>query len=92
MGLFTTILIGTGRALLIILQVSMLLRALLSWFPINEDNPILLFVQMVTEPIIAPIRALFDKFGWFENFPLDVSFIVAYFLLMILQVVMGVFA
>ena len=92
MGLFATILIGTGRALLIILQISMLLRALLSWFPISEDNPILLFVQMVTEPIIAPIRALFDKFGWFENFPLDVSFIVAYFLLMILQVVVGVFA
>ncbi len=91
MGLFASIVIGTGRALLLILQGCMLLRAILSWFPISEDNPFLLFVQMVTEPIIAPIRALFDRLGWFRDFPIDVSFIAAYFLLMILQVLLGIF-
>ena len=54
----------------------MLIRAVLSWFPIQRDHPILRFVCMVTEPLVAPIRALFDRMGWFRNFPIDLSFLV----------------
>ena len=81
MELFASIVIGTAQALLTVLELCMLLRAILSWFPIREDNPFLLFVHMVTEPIVAPVRALFEKMGWFRNIPIDVSFIVAYLLL-----------
>lgn len=90
MDLFIAIFAGTAKALLFTLEICMLIRAILSWFPIKDDNPILLFVTMVTEPIIAPIRALFERMGWFRNMPIDISFIVAYILLSIVSTVLGV--
>ena len=90
MDLFVTVLAGTAQALLFALEICMLLRAILSWFPIREDNPILVFVSMVTEPIIRPIRMLFERFGWFQNMPIDISFFVAYLLLTIVGTVGGV--
>ena len=44
---------------------------------------------MVTEPIILPIRALFARLGWFQNLPIDISFLVAYLLLTVLGTVVG---
>jgi YggT family protein len=72
------------------IQLAMLVRAILSWFPIRDDNPILLFTTLITEPIVAPIRALFEHFGWFRNIPLDISFFVAYILLSVVSTVITV--
>lgn len=80
MSLFIALLRGTVQALLSVVQICFLVRALLSWFPIREDNPFLTFTAMVTEPFIMPIRALFDRFGWFRDFPIDVSFFVSFLL------------
>ena len=92
MDLFVTIFARTALALLFALELCMLIRAILSWFPIKDDNPILLFVTMVTEPIVAPIRALFERMDWFQNIPIDVSFFVAYLLLSVVSTVLGVVA
>ena len=59
MELFVTVVARTALALLFALQVCMFVRAILSWFPIRDDYPILLFTTLITEPIVAPIRALF---------------------------------
>lgn len=67
----------------------MLVRAVLSWFPVDEDNPISRFVCMVTEPLVSPIRALFDRMGWFRNFPLDMSFFTAFLLLSAVNGMLG---
>jgi YggT family protein len=75
--------------LLSAVELCMLVRAVLSWFPVRDDNPILRFVEMVTEPLIAPIRALFDRMGWFRNFPLDMSFFVAFLLLSAVNATLG---
>ena len=80
MPLLIALLRGTVQALLAVVQLCFLVRAILSWFPVRDDNPILSFVCMVTEPFVAPIRALFEKMGWFRNFPLDMSFFVAFVL------------
>ena len=80
MNLVVSLLIGTVQALLSVVQLCFLVRAILSWLPLSDDNPLVTFTAMVTEPIIAPIRALFDHFGWFRDFPLDVSFFVAFIL------------
>ena len=80
MQLVVALLRGTVRALLSVVEICFLVRAILSWFPIREDNPILTFTSMVTEPFIAPVRALFDRFGWFRDFPLDMSFFVSFLL------------
>ena len=91
MDLFLALFTGTVRALWFILEICFLIRAVLSWFPISEENPILLFVTMVTEPIVAPVRALIDRMGWFQNLPIDLSFIIAYFLLMVVEMILGFF-
>jgi YggT family protein len=92
MDLFVTLIIGISHAILYTLEIAMRLRAILSWFPISEDNPFVLFVTMLTEPIVAPIRALFERMDWFQNIPIDVSFFVAYLLLSVVSTVLGVVA
>lgn len=85
MNLFLTLVVGTASALVTVIELCFLVRAVLSWLPIGDDNPILKFVFMVTEPIIMPIRALFERLGWFQNMPIDISFLVAYLLLIALS-------
>ena len=65
------------------IQLAMLVRAVLSWFPI-EPNKLINFIYAITEPFVAPIRALFDKMGWFKGLPIDISFMVSYLLITIL--------
>lgn len=85
MSLFLTLFMGTVRALLTIVQLCFLVRAILSWFPIREDNPFLLLVTMMTEPFVLPFRALFDRFGWFQNLPLDMPFFFGFILVGLLN-------
>ena len=89
MRIALAILGNTVMLLLSTVELCMLIRALLSWFPIRDDNKILRFVHMVTEPLIAPIRALFDRMGWFRNFPLDMSFLAAFLLLSFVNGMLG---
>ena len=92
MNLFLALFTGTVRALLSIVELCFLIRALLSWFPISDENPILLFVTMVTEPIVGPVRARINRMGWFQNIPIDISFIIAYLLLFLVDGVLILFA
>ena len=80
---------NTALTLLSALEICMLIRAVLSWFPLRDDNPLQRFVCMVTEPLIAPIRALFDRMGWFRNFPLDMSFFAAFLLISAVSGMLG---
>ena len=66
--------------LLSAVQLAMLIRAILSWFPM-DSNKFLDFLYAITEPFIVPIRMLFQKMNWFQNLPIDISFMVAYLLL-----------
>ena len=66
----------------------MLARALVSWLPIEEGSPIENFLIAVTEPVIMPVRALFENLGWFEGLPIDMSFFVTFILLSILSAIL----
>ena len=66
--------------LLSAVQLAMLLRAILSWFPMNS-NRFTDFLYGITEPFIYPVRLLFERMNWFQNLPIDVSFLVTYLLL-----------
>ena len=76
---------GLASALLSVMQVAMLIRAILSWFPQAADSAFGDLSATVTEPVVAPIRALADRFGWFRNSPIDFSFMIAYLLIFLLQ-------
>ena len=71
-------------ALLDIVSICMLLRAVLSWFIRNPDSTIHLFLRVVTEPFIIPVRTLLDKMNIGVNSPIDIAFFVTYMLIQLL--------
>lgn len=62
------------------LYVAILVRAILSWFPIGGNNPIVAFIYQVTEPILAPIRRVLPRIGF-----IDLSPLVAILILVLIQ-------
>lgn len=66
----------------------MLVRAIMSWFPDIAEGAFGSFIWALTEPFIVPVRALFNRFGWFQNMPVDISFMVSYFLLVLISAVL----
>ncbi len=64
----------------------MMARSLLSLFFMDDDNVWLDFLYAVTEPVIYPIRALFDKLDLFKDSPLDIPFFVTTLMIIVVQV------
>ena len=64
-------------------QTLLLVRALLSWFPVSSG--IYDFLHMVTEPVIMPVRILFDRLGIDVSIPIDLPFLVTYILLSVVS-------
>ena len=56
-----------------------LVRALISWVSPDPFNPIVQFLQRVTEPILEPIRRLMPMM------PIDLSPIIAFILIIFLR-------
>ena len=63
-------------------------RAVMSWFSPDEDNKIAQFLFLVTEPYVYPIRQILNKFDFFSNMPIDMSFMFAMIILVILTTVL----
>ena len=76
---------ATVRFLLAAIQFLMLARAIISWLPFEEDHPIVTFLVAVTEPVIMPVRAVIERLGLFEGMPIDMSFLITFMLLSILE-------
>ena len=82
---FVYVIVSTVRIIIAVLQFLMLARAILSWRPIEDDNPIVSFLYGVTEPVIMPVRAVLDRLGLFEGMPIDMSFFITFILLSVLE-------
>lgn len=63
-----------------VLIFAILIDALISWFPISPNSPIVRLLDDITEPILAPLRQVVPRLGMF-----DITPIVAMFILEILQ-------
>ena len=63
----------------------MLVRVVLSWIPVSDDNAIEEFVYATTEPFVIPVRLIFDKFDALNGLPIDLPFFVSYILITFLQ-------
>ena len=86
MAIFMYIIKNAAILLLSFVQIAMLIRAILSWFPI--DNRFVDFVCTMTEPFIYPMRRLFEKMGWFQGLPVDVSFMASYLLITVILILL----
>ena len=84
-----TVLITIARTLLYVANFAMLVRAVLSWLPIDDDNPLLLAACMVTEPLIHPVRLFLNRFDSIRRSPIDISFLVTALLIFIALLFVG---
>ena len=75
----------TVNLLLSAVSLAMLLRMLLSFFVFDEDSRLLNFLAVITEPFIAPVRALLVRFNIGQDSPIDWSFSLTYLLIAIAQ-------
>ena len=71
--------------LLGILMLAMLIRAVLSFVPAAENWRFTEAVYYVSELAVAPVRTVIMRFSWAEELPIDISFMVAYFLIVLLR-------
>lgn len=76
------LLIASVRLILSAWYLLFIISAVLSWLP-DIDNAFKDFVFSVTEPVLAPIRDLFDRLGVSSALPIDLSFLVVMILLSI---------
>ena len=77
-------------ALIDLLEIAMLLRAILSWFT-DSGNKFYGFLISITEPIIIPVRKLLSKSSFNRGMPIDLSFLITYLLLEIVGTVLGIY-
>lgn len=75
-------------AFLSILQLLMLVRAVISWFPADGDSPIVNFVYAMTEPVIIPVRIVLERSETVRSMPIDLSFFIALVLLSLVQMML----
>jgi len=72
-----------------ICQLLLFVRAIFSWVP-GIGGKFSDFIYTVTEPILYPVRKLFDLFG--ANFgmsPIDIPFLVTFILLSLIETMLS---
>lgn len=85
MFVLSTFLLSVARLLDIVLTVFywlIIVRALISWVNPDPNNPIVQFLQGITEPVLSPIRRKLP-FGF--RFGIDISPFIAVLLIIFLQ-------
>jgi len=64
--------------LLNVLLMAIFVRVLLTWFPIDQSNPIVRVLFDVTEPVLAPFRRIIPKIGMFDLSPIAAMLIIQF--------------
>ena len=82
------VIIRTLALLLDALQFLLMIRAVFSWIPNMGDNAIVNFIYGLTEPVLTPVRSLMERFNIMQGLPIDMSFMVTFFLLIIIRSVL----
>jgi YggT family protein len=65
-----------AQLLLQILWIAILIRVLLSWFPIDPSNPIIRVLFEITEPVLAPFRRVIPRIGMLDLSPLAALLVI----------------
>ena len=89
MSLVIGLLLSCLNVCLSIIQFAMLVRAILSWVMPDASGLIIEFLYLITEPFISLVRKLFDKLGFNNNSPIDLSFFVTVILLEVIRIIIN---
>ncbi len=79
-----TILISIVFLMLQILWFAIFARAIISWFPIDPQGPIVKALDAVTEPVLGPLRRVVPRIGMVDITPM-VAIILIFVLMQVLQ-------
>ena len=74
---------------LYVMMIGTFVRAIMGWFPISEDSPVIAFVTKLTDIIVIPVRNVIGKIEYFDSMPFDLSVFFSMMVLMILTLVLG---
>ena len=80
-------LVGFVYYLCRILTYAIIIRAILSWFIRSRQNLIILLLDDITEPLLAPLRRVVPRLGIFDLSPL-VAIVILYFIPFILSLLL----
>jgi YggT family protein len=86
-----SILIATIRALYYIYFIAIILRALISFAPIDPFHPLVRFLDQLTEPILRPIRNVMPAAGMFDFSPMIALFLLTIVYQVLLNLVVTIF-
>ena len=75
-----TTLITLLSMLLNVLWFAIFARAIVSWFPIDQNGPVIRALDAITEPVLEPLRRVVPRVGLFDITPM-----VAIILIIIIQ-------
>lgn len=70
-----------------IISFAMMIRAILSWFT-DGTGKFTQFLYVITEPAIMPIRKLLVKMNWLQDSPIDFSFTLTFFALLLIELLL----
>ncbi len=63
--------------LVTILQLAIVGRALISWFPVDPRNPLVRVLYEITEPVLAPLRRVIPRIGVIDITPMVAIVVLA---------------
>ena len=75
------------QLLIQILIFAIFAQAILSWFPIDKNGPVLQALNAITEPVLDPLRRIIPTIG-----AVDISPMVAILLLVFIQAALSGYA
>jgi len=52
------------------------IRAILSWFALRPNDPMMVFLYRITEPMLAPLRRIIPRVGMIDITPAIAIFIL----------------
>ncbi len=72
-----------------LLSLAILARALLSWFSLSPYHPAVVFLDRVTDPILAPLRRFIPLVGMMDITPLVALFLIQIVRDVVLRMLIG---
>lgn len=70
-----------------IFELLFIVRVIISWIPSAQMSSFGSLIYSITEPVLAPIRAVLHKIPALRDLPIDFSVLVAYLLVDVLRTV-----
>lgn len=53
-----------------LLSIAIFARAIMSWFPMGSNNPVISFLFNITEPVLMPLRRIIPRLGLIDISPM----------------------